>query len=44
MMAVAALAAVLLAAGTGLAQVTIETVPVSNVGNAGEWSDGDYQA
>jgi len=36
--AVLGLGAILLAAGAGLAQVTIETVPVGNPGNAGELS------
>ena len=37
-LALAGLAAILLAAGAGMADITIETVPVGNPGNAGELS------
>ena len=42
MMAMAGLAAILLAAGGGVADITIETVPVGNIGNTGEWSGESY--
>ena len=35
-MAVAGLAAILLAAGSGVAEIMIETVPVGNLGNAAD--------
>ena len=41
-MPVAGLAAILLAAGAGVADITIETVPVGNAGNTGEWSGESY--
>ena len=42
MAAMAGLAAMLLAAGAGVAAITIETVPVGNAGNTGEWCGGSY--
>jgi len=40
--AVAGLAAILLAPGAGVADITIDTVPVGNTGNTGEWSGESY--
>jgi len=41
-MAVVGMAGILLAAGSGVADITIDTIPVGNAGNTGEWSGESY--